>query len=331
MQSYHGNRPQWEWLVLCLLHTETLCSSAGNTEALLRFLCVSVGHGIFRVSGFDSSIVSVSILRLPLGNSWELIQKGNCVTFETIFFSAAQLLSVLSFPYLIGQGGLSETHQIGRYLWLHTKVSVSSSILFCLQSQQTLSDASFLPGVSMTTFFQLPAHSVWTFLSFPSPQGLTTLWRFAAAVFRIVFGLFWKLAICISLSCIHLVLLCTLFCVCCPSPLPFTDDAVFVALFSLTLMSAPPPLCRFCSFPALSFTVQVCLCARALAYPRVRIRGECESEWHAAGTQQESILPTSYLPLSQTRRQDKRGEEGRLSVSVWGCQSMWTSGVEKLK
>lgn len=190
--------------------------------------------------------------------------------------SAAQLLSVLSFPYLIGQGSLSKTHQIGRCLGLHTKISVSSSILFCLQSQQTLSDASFLPGVSMTTFFNYQLT-----VSDPSSPALLhevfmSLWRFAAAVFRISFRFILETCGLYLFNLIYLFLLCTVFCVCCPSPLPPMNDHVFVALFSLTLMFVPPPLRRFCSFPALSFSVQVCLCARALACPHVRIRGECE-------------------------------------------------------
>lgn len=146
-----------------------------------------------------------------------------------------------------------------------------------------------------------------------------------------LFGLFWKLVVCISLieSIYFFFALSSVFAVHPPSP-PWMIMYLLLCFLwlwclFLHLSAASAPFLLF-PFPCR------CVCARVRSPVHMwGSEGSVKSEWHAAGTQQESILPTSYLPLSKTRRQDKRGEEGRLSVSVWGCQSMWTSGVEKLK
>lgn len=66
----------------------------------------------------------------------------------------------------------------------------------------------------------------------------------------------------------------------------------------------------YSSFAQLFFRAGVFVCTHTCSSTCEAFRGECE--WHAADTQQESILPTSYRPLSRTRRQDKtrQGKRG---------------------
>lgn len=274
-----------------------------------------------------------------------------------ILFNCFLFFCFLSVPYLIGQRSLSNTHRTERYLWLYKDISFIFQIVLFAESTDTFR-CFFLARSFYDNLFQLPSHSVWSFvedflllrkrvlLDFNASWEIYSSFIFFSFVRYIHFGNFWLIVLCVSIFFIYLFLLSTalsLFAVALYHP--FIIDHLFVALFSLTHVcsSSSPSLLFFslCCSTYNSFSVQVCLCicvwrvctcacVFACAHPHVRILGVSLSGALLIHNRRV-FCPLPICVLFQTRRQGKRGEERRLSVSVWGCQSMWTSGEEKLK
>lgn len=144
----------------------------------------------------------------------------------------------------------------------------------------------------------------------PFSTRFSCLCRFAAAVFRISFRFILETCGLYLFNLIYLFLLCTVICVCCPSPLPPMNDHVFVALFSLTLMFVPPPLRRFCSFSC-SFLFRAGVFVRACA--RLSTCEDTRGVWRVSGTplvhNRRVFCP---LPICPSPKQgDKTREERR--------------------
>lgn len=233
-----------------------------------------------------------------------------------------------------------------RYLRRYIKISVSSSILVLFAESTDTFWCFFLAMSFYDNLFQLLSHSVWSFVGdFLFRSFIDTgcsarfdcfcedekelkcgvyLYLFLLTVFRylddkVIFisvtlyyqpsllcFSFFLLSFTLSLLRIVYLLFCFLWLSCL-----FLSFTISSALF-------------FCCWTYGCFSAQVCLYKCVCAHSSIceDPRGECE--WHTTDTQQESILPTSYLHLLPK-------QERRESVSVWVCQSMWTLGVEKLK
>lgn len=250
-----------------------------------------------------------------------------------ILFNCFLFFCFLSVPYLIGQRSLSNTHRTERYLWLYKDISFIFQIVLFAESTDTFR-CFVLARSFYDNLFQLPSHSVWSFvedflllrkrvlLDFNASWEIYSSFIFFSFVRYIHFGNFWLIVLCVSIFFIYLFLLSTalsLFAValsslhywssiCCSV---FSDSCLFL-FFTISSVFFPLLLniqLFLCAGVFVHMCVYLCVCVCVCSSTCKDPRGE--SEWHTADTQQESILSTSYLrPLpNKATRQERRGEE----------------------